>query len=110
KVGVQMLELIMILKEIILPIFIIMAIGYVLQIKFDLDVQTLARLNIYFLVPGFIFVRLYETDIVLSLFIKIIAFVTVYVIILYILGQVIGKLIGLKKGQDVTFTNSVIFF
>lgn len=108
--GANVLEFITILKEIILPIFIIMAIGYVLQKKFNLDVQTLAKLNIYFLVPGFIFVRLYETDIALNLFGQVILFILIYVLILYIIGQIVGKIIGLKNGKDVSFTNSLIFF
>src|SRR5690625_1051912 len=87
-----------------------MAIGYVLQKKFNLDVQTLAKLNIYFLVPGFIFVRLYETDIALNLFGQVILFILIYVLILYIIGQIVGKIIGLKNGKDVSFTNSLIFF
>lgn len=105
-----MLEFLIILKDIILPIFVIMAIGFIMQKKFNLDVQTLARLNIYFLVPGFIFVRLYETDIVLNLFLKIILFLLVYVVILYVVAGFTAKLIGLSRGEKVTFTNSTLFF
>lgn len=105
-----MLEFFIILKEIILPIFIIMIIGYILQKKFNLNVQTLARLNIYFVVPGFIFVRLYETNIAFNLFFQIIIFIIIYVIILYIIARMIAKVIGLQKGEEVTFTNSTLFF
>lgn len=108
--GDTVLEFIIILKEIILPIFIIMGIGYILQKRFDLDVQTLARLNIYFLVPGFIFVRLYETNIVLNMFLQIILFIIVYVFILYIIGIIVTKVIRLKNGQNITFVNSLVFF
>ena len=62
------MELFIILKDIILPIVVIMALGFVMQNKFDLNTQTLARLNIYFLVPGFIFVKLYSTKISFNLF------------------------------------------
>lgn len=72
-----MTELIFILKDIILPIFMLLMIGFIIQRKFSLDVQTLARLNIYFLVPGFIFVRLYETTFDIAIFLKIFGFFAV---------------------------------
>ncbi|MDY0394105.1 hypothetical protein RWE15_05950 [Virgibacillus halophilus] len=62
------MEILIILKNIILPIFVIMGIGFVLEKKFALNVQTLAKMNIYFFVPGFIFVKLYSTQISMQLF------------------------------------------
>lgn len=105
-----MVEFFFILKDIILPIFVIMAIGYICQIKFNLNVQTLARLNIYFFVPGFIFVRLYETTLDGALFIKIISFIILYIFILYVVAYVVAKLMQLKKGEATIFSNSIMFF
>lgn len=100
----------MIMRDIILPVFILMGIGFLLCRKLALDVQTLARLNIYYVVPAFIFVRLYETDIVWHLFLQVIIFVVVLVSLLYILSRVTARLLGLDKRQKVTFTNSVVFY
>lgn len=105
-----LVELFIILREIILPIFIIMGIGFFIQRKFLLNIQTLARLNIYFLVPGFIFTKLYSTKFSASLFINILLFFLLYVAILYIIAYFIGNMMGLEKGKKTTFTNSVIFF
>ena len=104
------MELIIILKDIILPIFVIMALGFVMQTKFGLNIQTLARLNIYFLVPGFIFVKLYSTDISFNLFGNILMFFILYVAILYVISHFVGKAIGLEKGEKTTFSNSTMFF
>lgn len=93
-----------------MPIFVIMAAGYVCQIKFNLNVQTLARMNIYFFVPGFIFVRLYETTIDWSLFLKIISFILLYILILYIVATIVAKLMQLKRGEETIFSNSIMFF
>ena len=87
-----------------------MALGFVMQTKFDLNIQTLARLNIYFLVPGFIFVKLYSTDISFSLFGNILMFFVLYVAILFVISHFIGKAIGLEKGEKTTFSNSTMFF
>lgn len=104
-----LLEFIFILRDIILPVFIIMLIGYISQRKFSLDLQTLARLNIYYVVPAFIFVRLYTTDIELRLFLKIIFFVGVFVFLLYIIATAVGFLMKFTRDRRVTFTNSIIF-
>lgn len=105
-----MTELIIILKEIILPIFVMMLFGFFMQRKFELHVQTLAKINIYLLVPGFIFVNLYRTELSIELFIHILLFFILYIAILYVIAQLVGKLIGLRKGKKTTFTNSVMFF
>src|SRR5690625_4246200 len=110
KGGTHLTELIMILKDILLPIFVIMGIGFFMQRKFDLNLQTLARLNIYFLVPGFIFVKLYSTKISANLFGNVLFFFILYVILLFIISSLIGKLIGLEKGKKTTFVNSSMFF
>ncbi|WP_210469748.1 AEC family transporter [Sporosarcina sp. 6E9] len=105
-----MMELLSILKDIILPIFVVMALGFVMQTKFELNIQTLARMNIYFLVPGFIFVKLYSTKISFNLFGNILLFFMLYVAILFVISRFIGNAIGLEKGEKTTFSNSTIFF
>src|SRR5690625_523210 len=87
-----------------------MLIGYISQKKYSLDLQTLARLNIYYVVPAFIFVRLYSTEVALHLFIKIVLFIGLYVFILYVISQLVGKLLDFDTEKKVTFTNSIIFF
>lgn len=106
----QLGEFITIIRDIIVPVFIVMSIGFILQKKFTLDVQTLARLNIYYVVPAFIFVRLYETIIPWNMFAKVILFVMSLAAILYVLAMLIGKMLGLSARKKVTFTNSVIFY
>lgn len=103
-------ELIVILTDILLPIFVVMGLGFIMQRKFELNIQTLARLNIYFLVPGFIFVKLYSTKISVHLFGSVFAFFVLYIAILFIFSYVVSRMIGLKKGEKTTFTNSVMFF
>ncbi len=66
-----------ILKDIHFPTFVIMGVGFFMQRKFDFNLQTLAKLNIYFLVPGFIFVKLYITEISANLFGNILFFYSI---------------------------------
>src|SRR5699024_1939732 len=108
----KMTELMLILKNILLPIFIVMFIGYILQIKFKLDLNTLAKLNIYLLVPGFIFVKLYEMHFIGKLFFYIIIFFLIYCFFffLFLISYILARVLKYDKAKGTTLTNSVLFF
>ena len=72
--GYVVSEMLYILETVLLPIFIMIILGFILQHKFDLDLNTLAKLNIYVFVPGFIFVKFYKTHFALSLLFYIVVF------------------------------------
>ncbi|AST93393.1 permease [Sutcliffiella cohnii] len=105
-----MTALLFILKDIILPIFIIMAIGYILQKKFKLDLSTLAKLNIYFVVPAFIFVKLYESSFTMQLFVNVLSFFILLVVLLYIIASITAKIMKMDNKKKTTFANSTMFF
>ncbi|SDC11254.1 hypothetical protein SAMN05421734_104168 [Pelagirhabdus alkalitolerans] len=105
-----MSELILILREIIGPVFVMVLIGFIMQIKFKLDLSSLAKINIYFLAPGFIFDALYHTELSQQLFSQVILFFLVFVGVVYIVSQVSGKLLGLDKDKQTLFTNGAMFF
>ncbi|HZG73290.1 MAG TPA: AEC family transporter [Chondromyces sp.] len=105
-----MIEFLNIVREIIVPIFIIIVIGYTLQKKFHMNVPTLAKINMFFLVPAFIFVKLYSTELSIQLFSFVLLFFIIIILILYVISIVAARLIGLKGGEKITFSNSVIFF
>ncbi|MEN1967802.1 AEC family transporter [Lentibacillus sp. N15] len=105
-----MLELLHILKDILLPVFIIMGTGYLMQKKFRLNLETLAKLNIYFLVPGFIFVKLYSTQFSVKVFSFVILFFILYILILFFISKGVAKLQGYERSKSTTFSNSVMFF
>lgn len=99
-----------ILQSVLLPIFIMIALGFILQKKFTLDLKTLAKLNIYVFVPGFIFVKFYKTNFELRLLLYIVLFFIIYIIFLYIVGKVLTIINKRDKGEATTLTNSVLFF
>lgn len=101
--------LMMILIDIIAPIFIMIGLGYLVQLKFKLDLSTLAKLNIYLLAPGFIFNKLYHTELNIELFGTVIGFLIVFVFILFIVSQLLAKLLHMPKEKQTIFTNSGMF-
>ena len=50
-----MLIFLHILANNIVPVFVIIGLGYIISKKFNLNVFTLSKLNFYLFVPGFIF-------------------------------------------------------
>ncbi|WP_242698347.1 AEC family transporter [Bacillus sp. SD088] len=99
-----------IFTEIILPVFILIMIGIILQRKFKLDLYTLAKINIYYLSPALIFIKLYESVFSPAIFFGVIFFCLVFVSLLYILGSVVAKLSKMEKPKKLTFTNSIVFY
>ncbi len=78
--------------------------------SFQLDLFTLAKLNIYFLSPGFVLVNLYESSFSIGLLGKVILFFVVFICVLYVLVQLIAKAGRYSKGVKGVFTNSVLLY
>ncbi|WP_394172975.1 AEC family transporter [Guptibacillus hwajinpoensis] len=96
--------------DIIVPVFILIGIGVVLHRIFHFDLYTLAKVNIYFVVPGFIFLKLYETAFSLSLFLSVLWFFLILIFVLYFISAGISRLFRYSKSVRATFTNSILFY
>ncbi|MCA0172522.1 AEC family transporter [Bacillus sp. RAR_GA_16] len=96
--------------EIIVPVFILIGIGVLLHRIFQFDLYTLAKVNIYFIVPGFIFLKLYETTFSLSLFLSVLTFFSILIVVLYVVSYVISRLFGYSRSVRASFTNSILFY
>jgi malate permease and related proteins len=104
------LEIIFILVNMILPVFILIGIGCWMHKLFSLDLYSLAKLNVYFLIPGFVFTSLYKTTFSLDTFLKILIFLILLTLIQYVVVLIISRLFSYQKGIRVVFTNSVLLF
>ena len=97
-----------ILSHNIVPIFILIGLGYLISKKFDLQIYTLSKLLFYFFVPGFIFVNLYITpmklDMLNVLFCGILLLITHDMI-----GRVIARTRHYDTGMENAFKNSIMF-
>ncbi|MFS0613743.1 AEC family transporter [Lederbergia ruris] len=99
-----------IFTEIILPVFILITIGVILQRKFKLDLYTLAKINIYYLSPALIFIKLYESVFSPSVFFGIILFCLLFVFLLYVLSSLVAQFSKMEKPKKLTFANSIVFY
>lgn len=98
-----------ILTNNILPIFILIILGYILNKKFDLDTQTLSRLSFYIFVPSFTFVNLYTTEIPSEMF-KVVAIAVSILIVNMLVTFIVTRMCGYDKGLRNAFVNSTLFF
>lgn len=105
-----MTNILFIFTEIILPIFILIGIGTLLQKKFKLDLYTLSKLNMYYLTPAIVFNKLSDSNLPLSLFGGVLLFSAALGGIMYILTVVVGRLTGINKRKRTALTHSVLFY
>ncbi len=91
-----------------IPILILIGVGFVLDRKFKLDLYTLSKLNFYILLPTFIFRAMYEAK--LNSGTLEIVFVAFCVLILNsILSDVVGRTQGYDVAKIGTLKNCVMF-
>ncbi|MGE5630565.1 MAG: AEC family transporter [Caulobacteraceae bacterium] len=97
-----------ILNNNIVPIFIIIALGFLLSKKFNLNIYTLSKLSFYVFVPAFIFVNLYTTEISLDM-LKVLFFCILYMATNALVAKVIAKFRKYDTGMANAFKNSIMF-
>ena len=97
-----------ILSNNIIPIFTIIALGFILNKKFNLNIHTLSKLSLYLFAPSFIFVNLYTTDLKLDM-LKILFFCIIYLAANDLLAKAISVFRKYDIGKANAFKNSIMF-
>ncbi|TGE39278.1 AEC family transporter [Desulfosporosinus fructosivorans] len=97
-----------ILSNNIVPVFIIIGLGFILGKKLDLNLSTLSKLNFYLFVPGFVFFYLYSTSLSWAT-LKILGFALVYMVINDLLARIMAKIRHYDLGMTNAFKNSIMF-
>jgi len=93
----------------IIPIFILIFLGYITNQKFNVDMNALTKINFYLFVPAFSFVNIYTVDISADLF-NVILLTVVLLGINFIFGAGLAKLLKLPKKTGKAFENSMMFY
>ncbi|MTI57620.1 MAG: AEC family transporter [Geosporobacter ferrireducens] len=97
-----------ILLNSIMPIFIIISLGFVLGKKFEMNIFTLSRIVVYLLVPAFIFENIFTVNFDFSM-VKILLFSVVYLASNYILAKIISNILKYDARLSDAFANSIMF-
>lgn len=93
----------------IVPILLMVLIGFGLGKKFDLDLNTLTKINFYLFVPAFTFTYLYTANIGQD---QQLAFIGAILILLagYLVAMILGRVLKFEQGIEQAFQNSLMFY
>ena len=97
-----------ILLEVVLPIFVLIGFGILLERAFKLDLYTLAKINFYYITPAAVFVSMYESEMSPRLLGTVALFYALYTGVLYIIGRIVAKQRKFTRGMRAAFSNSLI--
>ncbi len=90
--------------QVLLPIMVIVGVGYLLRRKFDLDVQSINRVSIYLLSPALIFSSLARMRLEVEKMFRISAFMVLFVLTMGMLSWSLSRALRL----DATTTSALM--
>lgn len=105
-----MANFIFIFTNVIIPIFLQIAAGFILQKKFNLNINTLSKVQMFLLTPSLLFTKIYSSELKSSIFVSIMLFCMTIFVLLYFLSWSIGKIFKFKRSQISAFINSVTLY
>jgi len=100
--------LLLIVLNVIVPVFLLIGAGVLLHRVFHFEMNTLSKLNAYFLLPAVSFTNIYESKFDAGLLIRIIGFLLLQSLVLIVLSKATAKAAQFDKGLTSTFSNSVV--
>mgnify|MGYP001463948951 CR=1 FL=1 len=104
-----MSDLVTIFTEIILPIFVLVAGGALLEKRFKLDITTLSRLSFYVFVPALLFKALVESTLQFDKLAVVAGFQTALITAMFLTGMVTGKVMRLGERAYPAFLLAAVF-
>jgi predicted permease len=100
--------LLLIILNVILPVFCLIGIGAFLHRKITFDMNTLSKLNNYLLMPAVSFVNIYQTKMEGETVLNILTFLVIQSLCLIFFSTIISRLAKFDNRLSSTFKNSVI--
>lgn len=99
-----------IFTNIIIPIFLIIILGFTLYKKFQIDTKTLTKIQFYGLIPALLFVNIYNSQLNSKLISTIMLFTISLFTIQLIYTTFLSRFLGYKQSVRKAFINSVVLF
>lgn len=97
-----------IIVTIILPMFVLIISGTILNYKFNLNLNTLSNILIYYFLPIVCFFNIYNTSFEKAVIINIILYVVCYNVCLIVITMLYGKRLNLTFEEYATFKNGAV--
>lgn len=99
----------MVLLDVLLPIFVLIAIGYALGRKGHLTPEPLSKLTFWVLTPTLLFVTLSKNALQLEIFAQLAAFVTLFSLAFWLIALGLGRLLQLKADTTAALALGLVF-
>lgn len=77
--------------DVVLPVFILIGIGALVDRLFQLDLETMSKLNFYVFVPGFVFMTFLQAQMPASEMLRVAGYVTLHLLILFLVAAALFK-------------------
>jgi predicted permease len=106
----KMNDLFKISYEIILPIFLLIGLGYLVQKRIGFDLRSLTRLNFWIFVPSFLFVRIYSSTLSGDQLLKIFSHFALLFSAQFAIGWYLAPLFGAGDRLRRAMTASILFY
>lgn len=98
-----------ILIDIVLPVFLLMGVGFGVEKAFRLDMRTLAKLNFCVFVPALVFVKVVESTIAPREVAAILAFTSLHVLALWAIAEGVCLWRKLRPQRDVIALSAAFY-
>jgi predicted permease len=99
-----------IVLKIMLPIMILIAVGFIANKRLNLDSRTFAKLFIYIFVPAIFFSKIYYASVPLKEVWFILAYITAIQLLMLIIASLCTRLFAYSRSKSVALGNSLMFF
>lgn len=96
--------------NVILPIFIQVFLGYGLNRKFQLNLQTLTRIQLYIIIPALLFVKIYEAELAEGVILSVALHSVLLIVCLIVVSRILAGIFKFPKQMQGAFTNSVSIY
>lgn len=103
-------NLLFIFSNVIIPIFIIVLLGGILNAFYKLDIKTLTKLQFNLLMPAVFFLKIYDSDLSISVLKQIFMFVFIAMALMYLISFIVANVLGYSKGKISSFVNASTYF
>lgn len=96
-----------ILTEVLLPLLILIFVGFLLQRKFVFNLKHFSTLITYCLMPVAVFANIYDITIQMDLLLKVLYYIVAYSLVIILIGNLFAKVLNLQKGESAALKNSI---
>ncbi len=103
-------QFIHIFADVCLPIFISVGLGWMLDRKFRLHLESMVKLNIYLMVPAFIFTRVMDTELSGQEALRIVVFTCAMIALMFVCSFIAGRSLRLAASEKQAMSLATMFY